>query len=423
MKAKLTLLLLSVLCTLIISAQQTITAPYNTVMTLSGQNPDVKNMKTLNLKGKEVAVIVGKNLHNANPFPSGQSIQFNNIIGITADDVDYMAGGVSADLYDVTADDNGILYVLGDMPYVGKYDGVQWKQIPLLTDTIPQRIEYVGNNPVAASKQFLVSGPMHYINGTGVEGLALITVKNDSITEVTPFNLPQTSLGYRMSATEDKIFISCHNLHGKTFFSFNKHSLSLDTTLPQPPTNTLFNCEAHDNTVYAFGLEASPYSSGLWKFDGTTWTMITSYPAGSGSALKYYNGTLYISGWFDTGGNNQNYRESDGTLDYNSGAPALRAIAVLNGNLLGVSDGGGIFATKSLFSGIKDIQADKLTIYPNPANNFVTVTSPRDAEIQLTDISGRILFTGTINATTTINTENIPSGMYFLNKQVLILQK
>jgi hypothetical protein len=406
MKTKfLPLLLLMSFFALTVNAQ--ITSNYSLSMTLGGTNPDVKAVKTLTIKGKETAIIVGSDLHNAATYPNGATIQFNNIIGITADDVDYLASGISHNLYDVTSDGDDI-YVVGDMPSISVYTGGTWTQVPINTDTFIRKIEYVGDN-VSGGKIFLVGGPMHTINGVTVGNLAAITIQGGLVTSVVPYFLPNTNIGMSMSSTADKVYISCHNPGGQIMFLFNKTALTLGT-MPQPPTYTLFLCEAHDSIVYAFGEEAN-FTSGLWKFDGSNWSMIATFPAASGSALKFYDGALYASGWFD-GEKNVNYSESKNSFDSNSGAPALRGMAVLNGNLIGVTDGGNIFTTKNLFSGVVETTKTPSKIYPVPAHNMLSVMTEKTQLFSLSDINGRVILTG--NTNNTIDVTEIPSGMYFV---------
>ena len=53
-------------------------------------------------------------------------------------------------------------------------------------------------------------------------------------------------------------------------------------------------------------------------------------------------------------------------------------------------------------------------IYPNPVNDFVRVYTSQTgySQVQITDISGRIIADGTFQQTTKIQLDKIPSGIY-----------
>jgi hypothetical protein len=69
-------------------------------------------------------------------------------------------------------------------------------------------------------------------------------------------------------------------------------------------------------------------------------------------------------------------------------------------------------------SGIKDMEGatSGFTVFPNPANDMLTVETPAPASVYLCDITGKIV--AAISAgkgTTTVSTEKILAGMYFVH--------
>ncbi len=88
------------------------------------------------------------------------------------------------------------------------------------------------------------------------------------------------------------------------------------------------------------------------------------------------------------------------------------------------ADGGGAKATKTITIsnqnvGIEDISLkNQITVYPNPAGNFVTITTTNNLtikQIQLLDITGNII--AQFSSQTEIDLSNISNGVYLLNIQ------
>jgi len=72
-----------------------------------------------------------------------------------------------------------------------------------------------------------------------------------------------------------------------------------------------------------------------------------------------------------------------------------------------------------------DIENEVMAIYPNPANNFVTVTlggfTTRNINLEIIDITGKVIFTKLISNSITeiieeeINVSDLPTGVYFIS--------
>jgi len=95
-----------------------------------------------------------------------------------------------------------------------------------------------------------------------------------------------------------------------------------------------------------------------------------------------------------------------------SASDIKNAISYLNGNASGVEFVGD-FST-----GINAVDfSNVVSVFPNPANEYVQVLSPESATIQVLDAAGRLVI-GTINAiggqTQTISTEQLAAGVYFV---------
>lgn len=60
--------------------------------------------------------------------------------------------------------------------------------------------------------------------------------------------------------------------------------------------------------------------------------------------------------------------------------------------------------------------AAAISIYPNPAGNTVNLQLPEATQVQLFDITGKILYAATLpQGTQTLNTAQLPNGFYFIN--------
>lgn len=64
---------------------------------------------------------------------------------------------------------------------------------------------------------------------------------------------------------------------------------------------------------------------------------------------------------------------------------------------------------------VEEHQNDQaLVCYPNPANNYVTVSGVENADVVLYDMSGRVVYQGIVNNNGQINVSNLPEGNYVL---------
>ncbi|HEY0261754.1 MAG TPA: T9SS type A sorting domain-containing protein [Chitinophagales bacterium] len=75
-------------------------------------------------------------------------------------------------------------------------------------------------------------------------------------------------------------------------------------------------------------------------------------------------------------------------------------------------------------SGISESEAEKIAVYPNPAENFITVTGVKiGTEIRITNVLGETIFTAKMQRETLqISVANLASGVYFLNNKLFVKQ-
>ncbi|MFT4781590.1 MAG: hypothetical protein ACJAZK_001354 [Psychroserpens sp.] len=66
--------------------------------------------------------------------------------------------------------------------------------------------------------------------------------------------------------------------------------------------------------------------------------------------------------------------------------------------------------------GLDSFSADELKIYPIPAQNFITIefSSEISTDVNLFDVSGKLVLSKTITESTELNIKSLPQGIYFL---------
>ena len=79
--------------------------------------------------------------------------------------------------------------------------------------------------------------------------------------------------------------------------------------------------------------------------------------------------------------------------------------------------------------GIQQFNSNKLVVYPNPANDFITISGlTEQTSLKIIDVSGRIISNQIISTeNSTINTSNLNSGIYFISlydgRQIKFIKK
>lgn len=101
-------------------------------------------------------------------------------------------------------------------------------------------------------------------------------------------------------------------------------------------------------------------------------------------------------------------------------APEGAAVAAVESRGMAVVKDGQIVTTEVVItpisSGTFTLQTEPLSIYPNPANDYITInTEETGKDITITDLSGRVVMTAnTIAGTTTLNVSQLPTGTYMV---------
>jgi len=103
-----------------------------------------------------------------------------------------------------------------------------------------------------------------------------------------------------------------------------------------------------------------------------------------------------------------------------AGATGNYYVPTQTGNyFLQSQDSMGCAATSAPFNfivtSLSNVKNELVKIYPNPTSNFVTVTNGLNKQLQITNLSGQILFTKTkANATEIIDLTSFAKGIYFV---------
>lgn len=87
--------------------------------------------------------------------------------------------------------------------------------------------------------------------------------------------------------------------------------------------------------------------------------------------------------------------------------------------------GGNCFADNILSTHEITAEIPELTVFPNPAQNELTVISTDQiGQLAITDMLGRMIITTQVNAfQTTLDVSSLESGIYFLNQQKVVIRK
>ncbi len=174
------------------------------------------------------------------------------------------------------------------------------------------------------------------------------------------------------------------------------------------------------------GLLAGGSSIGVHRSvdGGTTWTQVLGGPVGDPKnhiyRVHYENGIA-----FACGGQGLIYQSDDNGLTWTdisiSGLPLeeyVQSIKIFNGELYAGtfysvykrdfgSSTGLVPTAKETFS---------FAVYPNPANDFVTITNiPNGSTVKVTDITGKVVYSSVAKGEqTVISTSNFVNGVYII---------
>jgi Secretion system C-terminal sorting domain len=164
-------------------------------------------------------------------------------------------------------------------------------------------------------------------------------------------------------------------------------------------------------------------------------TYTTSFPFGSGSICPQLinptfiieNNILYVKGYYDIRGVwPAFYCQSQNTISYNQQlAPNITNIITSTNVIKSSTNQSGweieenVFTYNFVLNLSNDIQEiDKVIIYPNPTNNFITIQNNQrkteNIEYEIVDLTGRIVKKGKIKFNEDLSIENLSKGNYFI---------
>jgi hypothetical protein len=188
-----------------------------------------------------------------------------------------------------------------------------------------------------------------------------------------------------------------------------RYIVSFHTSLAEGSRYALSTLGAHlskepliSSSFSVFDVEPQILNNPLYPImDTIEWTLITD------TFLSRFGGERYL-----TIGNFHIDAQSD-TLFFNSNPPLGNRIAYY------YIDDVSVVAIDSIPSGVNETEAFTLSVYPNPANEVLHISSKqRLASVRLLDISGRAVLTERIRTgRNTLNLTGIPPGLYLLEAQ------
>ncbi|MGI4865090.1 MAG: T9SS type A sorting domain-containing protein [Janthinobacterium lividum] len=169
-----------------------------------------------------------------------------------------------------------------------------------------------------------------------------------------------------------------------------------------------------DRTATGGGIQKYSLVSGTWTLNGTIANTATTIPALRGLTGTVSNGTVTLAATAPTG----LYLVSD-AAGYNAAPttttlPAAVATAATNTAFRGVAPTplATALATRA------EASAAQLTLYPNPAQDIVTIrlagVTPLNETAELLDLTGRVVRAMPLSASGELPVHDLPTGVYVL---------
>jgi len=253
------------------------------------------------------------------------------------------------------------------------------------------------------------------VNANGCDSIAnLVLIINNSSTSATSITACDSytwtdGFTYTSSGTYAQVLTNAAGCDSTATLNLTINNSSTSTT-------TVTECESYtwtDGNTYS---ASGTYSQLLVNADGcdSTATLVLTIN-GLPVSTATDNGDASI-----TSSTGDSYEWIDcSTGNPIAGATAQTFTAIVNGSYAVVVTENGCSDTSDCvvidYIGIKEIDADKIEIYPNPTNNLVTIDIPGiSAEIEVIDAQGKILQVSKIENNGTISLGEYVTGVYIL---------
>ncbi len=218
---------------------------------------------------------------------------------------------------------------------------------------------------------------------------------------------------------------------GYGFMKYENGRLWKVADMPGSPQFTLTSVVEVDtttNTLFVQGLTTNTTEK-MFKFNNGLWeTVFTFTDNGAASEMKLYNNNLYISGNFSaidyqpTSNNIVVYPNGQRSSFSTPSTTPLGHLAFFpTGEAVGAC--GLVLFTTITTTGITDPATLTTALFPNPANDFITVTTSERTPIVITNSLGqKLIETQAEKGNNTINISTLPSGTFNLNGKTLSIQ-
>lgn len=410
---------------------------YLTGLNMDSSNPKLGNVKLIN---NDVYIVGAFNSIDAPSSPNGQASPLGGVVKFSNGNLkNPLAVGVGVSfpsgggMTDITCH-NGTLYMSGNGYDNGRLFSYNealntWETLPITADGTINYIDSINSTTI------LLIGEMTTINGVMVNHIAYYNPATGVVTPVTATGLGTdiNDRPMRYSREGAKCYIATNN--GSAIYNTETATL---TTLSSP-VQLAWDLAGHGDTTYICGPSSTSFGGGdvVWQQIGSgswqpvAWTLVSSM-----ASTNLINGKLLMSSQSEqmfaadstpySGARDYYYDPATGditTSDITTYNGMLDFIQLPNGEYFGWNNGG-LFTTQTLFSGITETSDVTVTVYPNPATNYITVEGAHEGTtITVTNNLGQVVLSTTTTQTkTVIDIQDLSPGLYFVNRKKLVVQ-